>query len=199
MTRPDYTSVEYYTCIDGMVGGPYSVEGLESLAYLQKVTPDTYIAYEGAEAFLPIRDTTLGPILFPWAGPTGPTAPEHWAPPGQENDPAFTQRRRFKMGEAKFDKVNGAPGQPDKVTVTGLLDEIREKEIDAGYDRPPSLRFRISRRSVDFWLMMIGGNALLLGGGILLDNPISLVFGIGGSGLFSFGLIWSMYGVMDRY
>jgi hypothetical protein len=47
--------------------------------------------------------------------------------------------------------------------------------------------------------MLVLGNALLLGGGIAMQSLTSLVFAIGGMGLFTFGLLWSLYGVMDRY
>jgi hypothetical protein len=32
-----------------------------------------------------------------------------------------------------------------------------------------------------------------------MQNTTSIVFGFGGAGLYTFGLLWSMYGVMDRY
>ena len=66
-------------------------------------------------------------------------------------------------------------------------------------DLPREGRFRISKRSMDFWFMVIVGNAVILGGAIAMQNTMSMVFGIGFSGLYTFGLLWSMYGVMDRY
>jgi hypothetical protein len=47
--------------------------------------------------------------------------------------------------------------------------------------------------------MLIVGNAIFLGTALLAPNTISLVFGIAGCGLFTFALLWSMFGVMDKY
>jgi len=47
--------------------------------------------------------------------------------------------------------------------------------------------------------MIIVGNGAILAGSIAMQKTMSLVFGIGFSGLYTFGLLWTMYGVMDRY
>ena len=47
------------------------------------------------------------------------------------------------------------------------------------------------RERLSVWWM----NLALLG----MAAGLSMVFGIAGSGLYTFGLLWSMYGVMDRY
>ena len=40
MNLPGDESVRYYTYDEESVGGPYTIEGLESLVYLKKITPD---------------------------------------------------------------------------------------------------------------------------------------------------------------
>ena len=58
-------TVRYFTYVEDSVGGPYTIEALESLVYLKKITPDTHVARVGAEAFVLLRDSKLSPILFP--------------------------------------------------------------------------------------------------------------------------------------
>lgn len=192
------TAVRYQTKINDQIAGPYTLEGLESLVYLKRIDPDTLVAREGTGTFLPIRETELAPLLFKnLKAPSN--APHQWAPPGRENDPEFLNRTRLRLGEAKFERVadQRAPGR--KVDVFELLDDIRQTEIDAGLDRIKPKRFRIDRRTKDFWIMLIVGNTVFIGGALCVPNTMSLVFGFAGSGLFTFGLLWSMYGVMDKY
>ncbi len=194
----DDQAVRYCTKIDDQVAGPYTFEGIESLVFLHKITADTLIAREGSGEFTPLKATELGPVLFPTIHL--PKPPQDWAPPGQENLAAHANRQRYRMTEAIFDKVNAAPGQLPRIEVHEILDGNRQAEIEAGLDLPPPpSRFRISKRSLDFWFMVIAGNALILGGAIYFQNTASLVFGIAGSGLYTFGLVWCLYGVMDRY
>ena len=106
--------------------------------------------------------------------------------------------KEFKFGEVKFEKVND-PAKGERIEVAELLHEVRQAERDAGRDFIDSGKTRVSKRSLDFWIMLILGNAVLYVGAYFLANTTSWVFAIAGSGLYSFGLIWSMYGVMNRY
>ncbi len=199
MKLSDDDDVRYLTKIDDRLGGPYTIEGLQSLVYLQKINPDTLIAREGIEAFIPIRASKLAPVLFPGLLIKQDSTPENWSPPGQENDPAQINRKRYRTGTAEFENVNAKAGHLPKVDVYDILDDIRQTEIESGLDLPRASRFRISKRSIDFWFMVIVGNVIILGAGIAMQNTMSIVFGIGCSALYTFGLLWSMYGVMDRY
>jgi hypothetical protein len=197
MKLSDDTSVRYHTKIDDRLGGPYTVEGLESLVYLQKITADTLICREGSAEFTPIKASELGPVLFKQA--VVKQEPHEWAPPGRENDPAFANRKRYRTTEAKFDNVNAQTDHLPKIDVYDILDDIRQTEIESGMDQIRTNRFSVSKRSRDFWVMLIVGNAIFLGTALLAPNTISLVFGIAGCGLFTFALLWSMFGVMDKY
>ena len=192
-------TVRYFTYVDDSVGGPYTIEALESLVYLKKITPDTHVARVGDEAFILLRDSELKPILFPGLLAKSDSHPQEWCPPGMENDPAQINRKRFRTTTAKFENVNAQSGHLPKIDVHDLLHEIRQAEKDSGFDLPRAGRFRLSRRGMDFWFMIIVGNAIVLGGSIAMQNTMSMVFGIGFCGLYTFGLLWSMYGVMDRY
>lgn len=194
-----------YLILDGeTTRGPFTIEGLESLVYLGQITPESLIRREDEPALVPVRSTALRTRLFPKL--VEPTAPANWAKPGQPAAAAAASaqsptpsRNPLGFGAAKFERVNSAPGAGQRVEVADLLEEVRQMERDAGLDFVKPDRFKISRRTRDFWIMLIAGNALLLGGGIAMQTLTSLVFAIGGMGLFTFGLLWSMFGVMDRY
>jgi hypothetical protein len=178
----------------GQIGGPYTLEGLESLVYLGKLTPDDLIAREGLDAFVAVRESELARTLFPRL--QAKPSPRAWGRPGQADRHDL---KEFKFGENKFEKVNSAPDLPGRIDVKDLLQEVRQAERDAGRDVLKPDRFRISRRNRDFWLVFIIGNALFYGGAFYMQNTVSWVFAIAGSGLFSWGLLWSMFGVMGRY
>lgn len=194
MKLRDDTSVRFLIQSDDQVTGPYTLEGLQSLVYLGRITPDTLITREDEDAFIAIHATVLAPVLFPRLNEK--TAPQQWAPPGADDR---VDRKLYALGEAKFEKVNDTRDKRRRIEVKEILDDIRQSEIAAGFDLPRKHRFRLSRRSIDFWIVMIVGNAVILGGGVLMQSTMSMVFAIGGSGLYTFGLVWTMYGVMDRY
>ncbi|MDQ5977088.1 MAG: hypothetical protein QG602_60 [Verrucomicrobiota bacterium] len=57
-----------------------------------------------------------------------------------------------------------------------------------------------SRRKRDFWLILVGGNLAIIGGVYFSGiSVITLVFGLAGLIIFSLGLSWIMWQVMDRY
>jgi predicted phage tail protein len=57
-----------------------------------------------------------------------------------------------------------------------------------------------SRRKRDYWLLIVGGNILIVGTVVVLGaNAITAIFGLGGVILFNVGLTWVMWQVMDRY
>ena len=187
MKLPGDTQNRYQAIIGSQVAGPYTLEGLESLVYLGKISPDTLISIEGRYEFTSIRSSAFAQRLFPRL--EEPNA----------HDAGRTDRQRFEMAEAKFEKVADQAPPTGKIDVLDILDDIRQQEIASGLDYNFNTRFKISKRSIDFWIMIILGNVVIIGGGIAMQNTGSIVFGFAGSGLYTFGLLWSMYGVMDRY
>lgn len=90
-----------------------------------------------------------------------------------------------------------APGRTD---VHGVLQENLARANAAGINdvdlspRPPS------RRKRDYWFSLVAGNAFIIGLVLLLGlNPMTVLFGFGGVIIFSVGLTWIMWFVMDRY
>lgn len=186
----------YFTRTDEREGGPYSLEALESLVYLGRITPDTLIRSGTSGEFVAIRVSELALVLFPRLDDK--TGPKDWGAPGKPDSHLRSSGHRYELTEAKFEKVT-PPENTERIDVHDILQQIRQKEIDVGYDRAPKRRFRISKRSIDFWLMLVLGNILFLAVGLALKNTASITFAIAGCGLYTFGLLWSMYGVMDRY
>jgi hypothetical protein len=184
----------YFTKTDAALGGPFTVEGLESLVYLGKANPETLISRSAVGEFIPIRSSPLFPLLFPSLQP--PSAPTR----KPATSPLATgERQPYRLGEARFEKLNAAPGTHPKIAVHEILGDIRQREIASGRDHLQPGRFQISRRSKDFWFMFAAVNIFFVGSIILFPNPVNFVFGLAGSVFSSIGLLWSMYGVMDRY
>lgn len=189
-----------YLIVDGeQTRGPFTVEGLESLVYLGQITPETLIRREDEPALVPVRSTVLRTRLFPKF--VEHASPDAWdrPAPSAAAQPQIFSRNPLGFGVAKFERVNSAPDLSGPIKVNDLLDDVRQMERDAGLDLVKPERFKLSRRTRDFWIMLTAGNAVLLGGGIAMQSLTSLVFALGGMGLFTFGLLWSMFGVMDKY
>lgn len=57
-----------------------------------------------------------------------------------------------------------------------------------------------SRRKREFWFLLVGGNLFILGAVWLSGiNVLTVIFGLAGLIIFSLGLSWVMWQVMDRY
>ena len=125
--------------------------------------------------------------------------PEDWAAPDPTTKGENSSRKFYTLTEAKFHRVNPAAGALPNHDIHGILKGNRQAEIDAGLDQVRRNHFRISKRTRDFWLLFISVNAFLLFGVSRFHNVISMVYGLSGVVLFSLGLVWVMYGVMDRY
>jgi hypothetical protein len=120
------------------------------------------------------------------------------ADPYASND--STPRAPLKLGTAKFEAVNTPSSDtPPPTDVHEVLRENLRREQAAGmYDIPPPRRR--SRRRLDYWLVLIAGN-LAITAFIYLTraNAITVVFGVSGIVLFSAGLTWIMWVLMDDY
>jgi len=88
-----------------------------------------------------------------------------------------------------------APGDPNDVFA--VLQQNRAVEHDSGGDEVEIRKIKY-RRSRDYWLLLIGGNLVLAGVGLLLGG-MSLIFALGGIIIYSCGLTWVMWQVMGKY
>ena len=89
------------------------------------------------------------------------------------------------------------PGDPNDVFTH--LQGNRAVEKRHGLDEIEIRKIR-SRRKRDFWLLLVGGNFAIVAGVALSGfNLISVIFGLAGLIIFSLGVSWVMWQVMDKY
>ena len=81
-----------------------------------------------------------------------------------------------------------------------ILCDQRKREAALGLDELAPAPPRSHRRTQDYWIMLAGGNALI-GAAMALGqfNAVSLVYGGSSAVLYSLGLTWIVWVVMDRY
>lgn len=95
------------------------------------------------------------------------------------------------------EKTGAKPTDPNDVFK--VLEQNRSVE-KAHHRDDIEIRKVRSRRKRDFWLILVGGNLAIIGGVYFSGvSVITLVFGLAGLVIFSIGLSWIMWQVMDRY
>ena len=122
-------------------------------------------------------------------------------PPASELPPAPTVEELAKLAGSHHDpsarRATAKAGDPNDVLTVLQQNRSAERrhDLDAIEIRPVS-----SRRKREFWLLLVGGNLLIIAGVAVTDvNVITVVFGLAGLIIFSLGLSWVMWQVMDRY
>ncbi|PTX95576.1 hypothetical protein [Opitutus sp. ER46] len=143
----------------------------------------------------------------PPAEPSGATATPHppaGAPaPGGALDPSrpVDVRELFRQAETPGPILNaGRASAPNEVH--GILADSVAREQAAGLHTVPEKPRRPSRRKRDYWVLMIGGNALfsfLAWHGLRSGNVVLFVSSMAAIGLISASLTWVMWFVMDDY
>jgi len=187
--------------IDNEVRGPLTPDQLRELAEASTITPETEAATDAAGPWMRFCEIPDCIELFP-------------------------ERPQYKFKAALFEQVNrpdappvdhqdliaaanrpppSIPGRspPPAAAANQVLEILkfnRECEKRAGLDQLSAQPPRSNRRLLDYWILFALGNgffgtALWLGWG----NASVMVYSISGVALFTGGLTWVMYGVMDRY
>ncbi|MFZ5494258.1 MAG: hypothetical protein ACOZE5_02835 [Verrucomicrobiota bacterium] len=122
--------------------------------------------------------------------------------PASELPPAPTTKELAMLaGDPVKVGRGGATGAnaDDPNDVYAALQRNRAQEQTHDLDRV-EVREVKSRRKRDFWLLLVGGNLVIAGlVGLLGPNVVTVLFGFGGVIVFSLGLTWIMWQVMDRY
>ncbi len=82
-----------------------------------------------------------------------------------------------------------------------VVEILRENaRTQAPFEKPVDLTPRPNRRRLDYLVLMAAGNGLFCLGLVLgWGNPSVMVFSFSGAVIFSGGITWVMYGVMDHY
>jgi hypothetical protein len=108
--------------------------------------------------------------------------------------------RKFNLKPKSFEQVNGPSAEPSEqpTDVYAILEQ--NKRHAQRVELPVDLTPRRSRRRRDYWLTMLVGNAVIvLTVAALPRNPMVLACGFSGLVLFSLGVTWVMWVVMDNY
>ena len=187
--------------LDREVRGPFTPEQLRALAERELITSETEAAADAAGPWIALRESPVCASLFP-------------AHPGFEFKAAVFERVNQPGGppvdhHALIAAANRPPPSTPGVSpppvaarnqVLEILQFNRECEKKAGLDelsaRPP----RSNRRMLDYWILFAIGNGFF-GTTLCLgwSNASIMVYSISGLVIFTVGLTWVMYGVMDRY
>jgi len=130
-----------------------------------------------------------------------PHRPAPPARPAAAPDPArpITVREIIAQANAGAPPAANA-GVAAENDVHGILQHNLRRANAAGLNklelRPP----RPSRRKRDYLAAMTAGNVFFLSIALIgHGSPILFVCGLSGAGMFSAGVTWIMWGVMDRY
>jgi hypothetical protein len=92
-----------------------------------------------------------------------------------------------------------APSQAEN-QVHAMLRANLAKDAARGLNEVIPARRRLSRRKRDFWLILIGGNLLVVGIVLFLGiNAMTLAFGFVAMAVLSIILTWIMWFVLDDY
>ncbi len=121
--------------------------------------------------------------------------------PSSEAAPMPTARELAQMAGFHHDpsarKSAAKAGDPNDVHA--VLRQNRKSEQEHNLDAI-EIKESKSRRKREFWLLLVGGNLFILGGVWLSGiNVITVIFGLAALIIFSLGLSWVMWQVMDRY
>ncbi len=113
-------------------------------------------------------------------------------------------RKFYGLKPREFEKLNEPGKAPEKSVehdVYAMLQHNREVEKQHGFDEVSEIPVKKkSRRKRDYWLVLIGGNLLLLGMvAIARFNPISLIYGFSGIIIFTLSFTWVMWFIVDDY
>lgn len=118
-------------------------------------------------------------------------------------EPTDPPRKYYGLKAREFEHLN-APGKtPEKSTehdIFAMLQQNRVVEKQFGKDEIEIAPKKKSRRKRDYWLVLIGGNLMILGlVAVTHFNPISVIFGGAGIIVLTLSLTWVMWFVLDDY
>jgi hypothetical protein len=191
-----------YLRIDQKVRGPFSPELLTELAQSGVIAPATEASANAAGPWIPLQATEGCAELFPVrpalgfksqtfenANPASAPPVDHFALIAAANRPASPQAKPGAQGTA------GTP------TANEVVEILRENaRIQAQFEKPLDLTPRSNRRRGDYLILMIPVNGFFIWRLLASQgDPTIMVYSFSGIVLFSVGITWVMYGVMDRY
>lgn len=109
-------------------------------------------------------------------------------------------RKFYKLKEPTFDRVNQPTNKPDASEVHAVLRENLDRANAAGLNDFSPREPRRSRRKRDYWLMFVLVNGFF--GAVLWHygaRSVPGIYAISGITIFTCGLTWVMWVLMDDY
>lgn len=86
--------------------------------------------------------------------------------------------------------------------VHGILRENLARENAAGLNNVPVAKRKLSKRTRDYWFLIVFGNivmTLIAVNAYRAGNAVVFVYMMAGLGLYNAAVTWVMWAVMDRY
>lgn len=118
-------------------------------------------------------------------------------------EPTGPPRKYYGMKAREFEHLNAPDKSPEKSMehdIFAMLQQNRTIEKQLGKDEIEIAPKKKSRRKGDYWLVLVGGNLLILGlVAMTRFNPISAIFGGAGMIILTLSLTWVMWFVLDDY
>jgi len=119
--------------------------------------------------------------------------------PAESDGGKIDVKELFKQANRPKRMLANQARQPESNEVHALLRDNLERANAAGLNDVGVPRRRLSRRKRDYFLILIPVDiffALLAWRG---GNPMTFAYGVGGFMIFSLGLTWLMWFVMEDY
>lgn len=113
-----------------------------------------------------------------------------------------TAQELARMAGKVTRQTAAAPGvrADDPNDVYAVLERNRAMEKNSGRDQVELKKKGLSRRTRDFWLLIVGGNLAVLASVFFSGlNVMTVIFGLAGIIIVSLGLTWVMWFVMSDY
>jgi hypothetical protein len=192
----------YFVRLNDDIRGPFGWERLKELAETRVITPETEAAENRAGPWVKFMDipgcSSLFPerIQFQFKAKSFEQVEPRSAPP-------VDHRELIAAANRQSPSPAGA-GPPVSPRIPNELEEIlrlnRAREQQAGLDQLKPLPRAPNRRRRDYLILMILFNGFFIWSLVSgRSNPTVVTSSIAGIVIFSAGLSWIMYGVMDRY
>ncbi len=187
--------------IDQEVRGPFTPEQLRALAERGLITLETEAAAGAAGPWMKFCESQVGVDFFA-NRPGSEFKPEGFERVNQRGGTPVDHRELIAAANRPPPPAAGSPAPP--ATTPNQIFEIlqlnREHEMRAGLHQLSVQPPRSNRRRFDYWILMAVGNGFF-GSTLCLgwSNAPVMVYSISGMVIFTAGVTWVMYGVMDRY
>ena len=194
--------VALFLRINQEVRGPFSPELLVELARLGVITPATEASANATGPWVSLQAMADCAAIFPVRPET-----RFRSQTFEDANPASTHPVNVRELIAAANRPAYPPPIAESPRPTGLppgidvAEILRENaRIQAQFEKRVDLTPRSNRRRLDYLIVLAVVNGFF--GCCLLasrGNPTIMVYSLSGMVIFSAGITWVMYGVMDRY